>query len=155
MDVYLPIANLSVNALVIVLLGVLGGAIGYATGFGWGGVVAAVVLASAMSVGSYFAGDALVMATSGAKEIDRAQPAERYQQLLNVVEEMRLAGGLPPPRVWVIDDTAPNAFATGRDPRHASAELGTRLWEACVDAVADRLRAIAEHPGDVPVEPAG
>jgi heat shock protein HtpX len=116
-------------AAVIVLLGVLGGAIGYATGFGWGGVVAAVVLASAMSVGSYFAGDALVMATSGAKEIDRAQPADRYQQLLNVVEEMRLAGGLPPPRVWVIDDSAPNAFATGRDPRHASVAVTTGLLD--------------------------
>ena len=116
-------------AAVIVLLGVLGGAIGYATGFGWGGVVAAVVLASAMSAGSYFAGDALVMATSGAKEIDRAQPPDRYQQLLNVVEEMRLAGGLPPPRVWVIDDSAPNAFATGRDPRHASVAVTTGLLD--------------------------
>jgi len=116
-------------AVVIVLLGVLGGAIGYATGFGWGGVVAAVVLASAMSVGSWFAGDALVMATSGATEVDRAKPAERYQQLLNVVEEMRLAGGLPPPRVWVIDDSAPNAFATGRDPRHASVAVTTGLLD--------------------------
>ena len=116
-------------AAVIVLLGALGGAIGYATGFGWVGVVAAVVLASAMSVGSYFAGDALVMATSGAKEIDRAQPPDRYQQLLNVVEEMRLAGGLPPPRVWVIEDSAPNAFATGRDPKHASVAVTTGLLD--------------------------
>lgn len=114
---------------VIVLLGVLGGAIGYATGFGWGGVAAAVVLASAMSAGSWFAGDALVMATSGAKEIDRAQAPDRYQQLLNVVEEMRLAGGLPPPRVWVIDDSAPNAFATGRDPQHASVAVTTGLLD--------------------------
>lgn len=114
---------------VIVLLGVLGGAIGYATGFGWGGVVAAVLLASAMSAGSWFAGDALVMATSGAKEIDRAQAPDRYQQLRNVVEEMRLAGGLPPPRVWVIDDSAPNAFATGRDPQHASVAVTTGLLD--------------------------
>ncbi|MDQ2673043.1 MAG: M48 family metallopeptidase, partial [Chloroflexota bacterium] len=116
-------------AVVIVLLGLLGGAIGYATGFGWGGVVFAVIIASAMSVGSFFAGDALVMATSGAREIDRTTPPERYQQLLNVVEEMRLAGGLPPPRVWVIDDTAPNAFATGRDPKHASLAVTTGLLQ--------------------------
>jgi heat shock protein HtpX len=116
-------------AVVIILLGVLGGAIGYATGFGWGGVVAAVVLASAMSAGSWFAGDALVMATSGAKEIDRSRPPDSYQQLLNVVEEMRLAGGLPPPRVWVIDDSAPNAFATGRDPQHASVAVTTGLLD--------------------------
>jgi heat shock protein HtpX len=115
--------------IVIVLLGVLGGAIGYATGFGWGGVAFAVVIATAMSIGSFFAGDALVMATSGAREIDRAKPAEQYQQLLNVVEEMRLAGGLPPPRVWIIDDTAPNAFATGRDAEHASVAVTTGLLQ--------------------------
>jgi heat shock protein HtpX len=116
-------------AVVIVLLGVLGGAIGYATGFGWGGVIGAVGVAVVMSVGSFFAGDALVMATSGAREIDRANPAERYRQLANVVEEMRLASGLPPPRLWVIDDSAPNAFATGRDPQHASVAVTTGLLD--------------------------
>jgi heat shock protein HtpX len=116
-------------AAVIVVLGLLGGAIGYASGFGWGGVVMAVLVAGALSVGSFFAGDALVMATSGAREIDRAKPADRYQQLVNVVEEMRLAGGLPPPRIWVIEDSAPNAFATGRDPRHASVAVTTGLLD--------------------------
>ena len=116
-------------AAVVVVLGLLGGAIGYASGFGWGGVVLAVVIAAALSAGSFFAGDALVMATSGAREIDRAKPADRYQQLVNVVEEMRLAGGLPPPRIWVIEDSAPNAFATGRDPRHASVAVTTGLLD--------------------------
>ena len=116
-------------AVVIVVLGLLGGAIGYASGFGWGGVVMALVVGTAMSVGSFFAGDALVMATSGAREVDRLKPPDRYQQLLNVVEEMRLAGGLPPPRVWVIEDSAPNAFATGRDPQHASVAVTTGLLD--------------------------
>ena len=116
-------------AVVIVVLGLLGGAIGYATGFGWGGLVLALGLATAMSIGSWFAGDALVMATSGAREIDRAQPAEPFTQFVNVVEEMRLAGGLPPPRLWVIDDSAPNAFATGRDPEHASVAVTTGLLD--------------------------
>jgi heat shock protein HtpX len=114
-------------ALVILLLGALGGAIGYATDIGWLGVVIAVVIAALMSIGSYFAGDALVMATSGAREVDRAKPPDEYRQLLNVVTEMSLAGGLPMPRVWVIDDTAPNAFATGRDPKHASVAATTGL----------------------------
>ncbi|MDQ2690006.1 MAG: M48 family metallopeptidase [Chloroflexota bacterium] len=114
---------------VAIVLAALGGAIGYATGFGWGGVALALVVAAVMSVGSIFAGDALVMATSGAREIDRVQPPDRYRQLMNVVEEMRLAGGLPPPRVWVIDDSAPNAFATGRDPKHASVAVTTGLLE--------------------------
>lgn len=116
-------------AIVIIVLGVLGGVIGFATGFGWGGVVAAVVLATVMSLGSWFAGDALVMATSGAREVDRAKPADRYEQLVNVVGEMRLAGGLPQPRIWVIDDSAPNAFATGRDREHASIAVTTGLLD--------------------------
>jgi heat shock protein HtpX len=82
-----------------------------------------------MSVGSFFAGDALVMATSGAKELDRANPGEGHKQLVNVVTEMSLAGGLPMPRVWIIDDSAPNAFATGRDPRHASVAVTTGLLD--------------------------
>ena len=116
-------------AIVVVVLGALGGAIGYATGFGWLGVVLAVAVATALSIGSFFAGDALVMATSGAREIDRANPPDQYRQLVNIVEEMRLAGGLPPPRIWVIDDSAPNAFATGRDPRHASLAVTTGLLQ--------------------------
>jgi heat shock protein HtpX len=114
-------------AIVIVVLGVLGGVIGYATGIGWGGLVAAVVLAVVMSIGSYYAGDALVMATSGAHQLDVANPPDQYKQLVNVVTEMSIAGGLPMPRVWVIDDTAPNAFATGRDPQHASVAATTGL----------------------------
>jgi heat shock protein HtpX len=116
-------------AAVVVVLGVLGGAIGYATGIGWVGIVMAMALAGVMSVGSYFAGDALVMATSGAKEIDRANPGEGHRQLINVVTEMSLAGGLPMPRVFIIDDSAPNAFATGRDPRHASVAVTTGLLD--------------------------
>ncbi|MGZ8475934.1 MAG: M48 family metalloprotease [Candidatus Limnocylindria bacterium] len=111
------------------VLGALGAAIGYATGFGWGGIVIALVVAAVMSVGSYFAGDALVMATSSAKELDRANPGEGHKQLINVVTEMSLAGGLPMPRVWIIDDSAPNAFATGRDPKHASVAVTTGLLD--------------------------
>jgi heat shock protein HtpX len=114
---------------VMLVLGALGGAIGYATGIGWGGIVAAVVLAMVLSIGSYFAGDALVMATSGAREVNVANPPDPYRQLVNVVTEMSLAGGLPMPRVWIIDDSAPNAFATGRDPKHASIAATTGLLE--------------------------
>jgi heat shock protein HtpX len=116
-------------AVVIVVLGLLGGAVGYATGFGWYGLVLALGVAIAMAVGSWYAGDALVMATSAAQEIDRANPPEPFSQLVNVVEEMRLAGGLPLPRLWVIDDSAPNAFATGRDPEHASVAVTTGLLD--------------------------
>ncbi len=117
-------------AVVILVLGALGGAVGYTTGLGATGIIVALAVAVAMALGSWFAGDALVMATSGAREIDLAQaPPERYRQLVNIVEEMRLAGGLPRPRVWIIDDSAPNAFATGRDPKHASVAVTTGLLD--------------------------
>jgi heat shock protein HtpX len=114
---------------VIVVLGVLGGAIGYATGFGWGGVIVAVVIATLMSVGSFYAGDSLVLASSGAKEVPVGNPPEQYKQFVNVVTEMSLASGMPMPKVYVIDDTAPNAFATGRDPKHASIAATTGLLQ--------------------------
>src|SRR5262245_14356897 len=104
---------------VTVLLAVLGFAIGYGTTGGvngaFGVTTGAIVLAMLLSVGSYFAGDQLVLATSGAKEVNE----QSAPQLMNVVREMSLAAGVPMPKVYVIDDTAPNAFATGRDPNHA------------------------------------
>jgi len=89
----------------------------------------AVVVAAATSVGAYFAGDRLVLLSSGAKPVDVANPPDRYKQLVNVVTEMKLASGLPMPKVYVIDDSAPNAFATGRDPRHASIAVTTGLLD--------------------------
>jgi heat shock protein HtpX len=114
---------------VAIVLGALGGAIGGATGYGWGGVVLALVVAFFMSIGSYFAGDRLVLLSSGAKEVPQQGTPDQYKQLLNVVTEMSIASGLPMPKVYVIKDSAPNAFATGRDPKHASVAVTTGLLE--------------------------
>jgi heat shock protein HtpX len=92
-------------------------------------VVVALVVAGAMSIGSYFGGDKLVLLSSGAKQVEVANPPDGYKQLVNVVTEMSLAGGTPMPAVYVIHDTAPNAFATGRDPKHASMAVTTGLLE--------------------------
>jgi heat shock protein HtpX len=86
-----------------------------------GGLALAVSLL--LSILAYFNGDDLVLALSGAHEI-------RHQddpQLFNVVEEMAIAAGIPMPRVYLINDPAPNAFATGRDPRHAVVAITTGL----------------------------
>lgn len=111
------------------LLGLLGFAIGYGTtGYAEGGVgvtLLALGLGTVMSLGSYFAGDAIVLRVSGAQQVDE----KTAPQLLNVVRELSLAAGLPMPRVHVINDTAPNAFATGRDPRHASIAITTGLLQ--------------------------
>ena len=114
---------------VTALLAVLGFAIGYGTtGYvegAFGVTTIAIGVAMLMSVGSYFAGDKLVLATSGAKEVTQATAP----QLMNVVQEMALAAGTPMPKVYIIDDTAPNAFATGRDPKHASVAITTGLLQ--------------------------
>jgi heat shock protein HtpX len=117
------------TGLVVVLLGLLGFAIGYAvSGSPEGGVLTtagAVVLGTLAGVGTYVAGDSLVLTVSGAHEVDETQSP----QLMNVVREMAIAANVPMPRVYVIDDTAPNAFATGRDPAHASVAATTGLLE--------------------------
>ena len=114
---------------VIALFGLLGFAIGYAiSGSASGAVVVtvvAVLIGGAAAVGSYFAGDSVVLSVSGAKEVDEASAP----QLLNVVREMAIAANIPMPRVYIIDDTAPNAFATGRDPQHASVAITSGLLE--------------------------
>jgi heat shock protein HtpX len=66
---------------------------------------------------SYYTCDSIVVAVSGAHEAPRNDP--RFKQLYNIIEEMRLASGLPMPKVFFIDDTAINAFATGRNPEHS------------------------------------
>jgi heat shock protein HtpX len=115
--------------LVVGLLALLGFAIGYAlSGSVAGSVVTtagAVGLGALAGVGTYVAGDSLVLAVSGAQEVDETQAP----QLMNVVREMAIAANVPMPRVYLIDDTAPNAFATGRDPAHASVAITTGLLE--------------------------
>jgi heat shock protein HtpX len=73
------------------------------------------ILTIIFAIVSYYNSDKIVVAVSGAKEAPKAQ----YKQLHNVVEELCISSGLPAPRVFVINDPAINAFATGRDPKHA------------------------------------
>ncbi len=114
---------------VVLLLGLLGLTIGWAvTGdpraaIPSTGIAIAVGLIAALF--SYYGGDSLVLSISGAKEIN----AQDAPQLFNVVSEMATAANVPMPRVYVIDDSAPNAFATGRDPTHASVAITTGLLE--------------------------
>ncbi len=114
---------------VVLLLGLLGLLIGWAV---TGDPRAALPsLAIAIGVGlvasfaSYYMGDSLVLASSGAREVS----AQEMPQLWNVVQELTVAASLPMPRVYLIDDTAPNAFATGRDPGHASVAITTGLLQ--------------------------
>lgn len=74
---------------------------------------------------SYFLADRLTLAMSGAREVDKAAAPELYR----TVENLAIAGGLPTPKVYIIDDTSPNAFATGRDPQHAVVAVTSGLLE--------------------------
>ena len=115
--------------ILVAILSVLGFAIGYGTtgqagaGLGWLGIFGVIAIIS--SVVSYFSGDKVVLGVSKARPVT----AEQQPQLINVVTEMALAAAIPMPAVYLIDDTAPNAFATGRDPRHASIAITTGLLE--------------------------
>ena len=108
-------------ALIVVFTGILV-ALGYVVGevFAPGGglamVPAALGLSGVSATASYFAGDNLVLAQSQARELG---PGEE-PQLRNIVETLSIGLGIQPPKIYLIDDTAPNAFATGRDPKHAS-----------------------------------
>jgi heat shock protein HtpX len=114
---------------VTLIFAVLGLAIGYAIVGSLPGAVGVMALALTVGVlsgvGSYFSGDKLVLAVSGARPVDSTSAP----QLLNVVQEMAIAANVPMPAVYVIDDTAPNAFATGRDPAHASIAITTGLLQ--------------------------
>jgi heat shock protein HtpX len=116
-------------AVVVIILGLLGFTIGYAiVGSPTGGLVAtglALAVGSITGLATYFSGDKLVLTVSGAREVDEASAP----QLMNVVREMAIAANVPMPKVYIIDDSAPNAFATGRDPEHASVAITTGLLE--------------------------
>jgi heat shock protein HtpX len=99
---------------------ILLGAVGYALGLIWqlgpAGLVIALVVAIALSIGSYVYGDRVVLASARARPVT----ADEQPRLHNIVDGLSIAAGIPKPRVYVVPEVAPNAFATGRDPEHAS-----------------------------------
>src|SRR6476620_9925335 len=85
----------------------------------------AIVIAIAMAWTSYFASDRIALAASRAKPADGPE----YARYHNLVEGLCIAAGLPKPRLYVVDDPAPNAFATGRNPEHSAIAVTTGLLE--------------------------
>ena len=100
-----------------------------AQGFGYGeigglGIVGfALIMAGLMNFVSYFWSDKIVLGISGAKPISESSHKELYR----TVENLTIAAGLPLPKIYLIDDSAPNAFATGRDPKHAAIAFTTGI----------------------------
>jgi heat shock protein HtpX len=103
----------------------VGAAVGVLIGYGLAGTLIALVISGIVAFASYWKADAIALAVSRARPADPQQ----YQRLHNLVEGLCIASGLPKPRVYIVDDPAPNAFATGRNPRHAAIAVTTGLLE--------------------------
>lgn len=99
----------------LVLIFALTWVFGELTDLGPQGLILAAIIALAMTWGSYYYSDKIVLAISRAKPVKK----EDYPYLYNVVEGLAIAAGLPKPRCYTIDDTAPNAFASGRNPKNS------------------------------------
>jgi heat shock protein HtpX len=117
------------SVLLILAVLVLAGGIGYLFGYFFGGglfgLVLALGIAVVMSFASYRYGDRIVL------RVSRARPAgeQEYPKLHNLVEGLAIAGGIPKPDLYVIPEQAPNAFATGRNPEHASVAVTQGLLD--------------------------
>jgi heat shock protein HtpX len=98
----------------------------------------AALIAFASSLFSYFVGPSMIMAVSRAKKIQKSD----HPQLWNVVEELSLAAGTPLPEIYIIEDTAPNAFATGRNPKNAKVAITTGLL---TKLTRDELQGVMAH----------
>jgi heat shock protein HtpX len=109
----------------VLLVGAVAWAITQLLSFGPVGFVIALVVAGVSAFVSYWKSDAVALAMSRAKPADPTT----YARLHNLVEGLCIASGLPKPRVYVIEDDAPNAFATGRDPKHAAIAVTTGLLQ--------------------------
>jgi heat shock protein HtpX len=109
----------------VAVVALIGFAFGVVFGNGIATTIVALVIGAIVAFTSYWKADKIALAVSRARPADPQQ----YARLHNIVEGLCIAGGLPKPGVYVIDDPAPNAFATGRDPKHAAIAVTTGLLE--------------------------
>lgn len=107
------------------LVALIGFVFGQATDWGYAGLVLALLFAFGMSFGSYWYSDKIVLAISKARPVDR----DIEPHLVNTIEGLAIAAGMPVPKAYVIDDPAPNAFATGRNPENAAIAVTSGLMQ--------------------------
>lgn len=125
---------MAVFLLIIAGLGYIFSAVYGSTGIFWGALVGGAIYALIQ----YFAAAKIALAMNGAHEIQKNDNPRLYR----IVENLSIATGSPMPRVYVIDDPAPNAFATGRDPQHAYVAATTGLIDIMDDT---ELEAVMAH----------
>lgn len=109
----------------VLFIVLLAGVIGYALNEPYLIPLIAFTVAIVMAWTSYFYSDKMVLAISRAKEVKKSDDPELY----NLIDNLCIGAGLPQPKIYIIDDSAPNAFATGRDPKHAVVAVTTGLLQ--------------------------
>ncbi len=105
---------------------------------GYAGLIIAAIIALAMSLSGYYSGDKLALWTAGAKEIKK----EHNPYVFRIIENLCITAGIPVPKIYIINDPCPNAFATGRDPKHASIALTTGIVEKLEN---EELEGVVAH----------
>jgi len=117
------------NLLIALFIGILmlaGYTWGYINGYGYTGLILALVISSIWTLISWQAGSKITLLSLGAHELtDRSQ----FPTLWNTVENLSITAGIPKPKIYIVDDPSPNAFATGKDPDHASVAVTTGLLQ--------------------------
>lgn len=112
-----------------------------AVGEWWGGghgLIIALVLAGVMNLGTYFFSDKIALSMSGAQPVSRDEDPRIYQ----IVERLAAKAGIPVPKIYKIPTSSPNAFATGRNPNHASVAVTQGILELCDD---DEIEGVLAH----------
>ncbi|PKL72480.1 zinc metalloprotease HtpX [Candidatus Kuenenbacteria bacterium HGW-Kuenenbacteria-1] len=117
--------SILIMTLFIIIILALGFVFGKITNYGYNGLIIAIIFSIAMSLFSYFQGDKVALWTAGAKPIEQKDNPYVYQ----MIENLCITAGLPLPKIYLIPDSAPNAFACGRNPKHASIALTTGIVE--------------------------
>ncbi len=121
----------------VVIVG-LGWVIGEYTGTGNAGLIVAVMFSTGMNLIGYFHGDKVALGTAGAKLIQKQDNPRLYR----MIENLAITAGMQTPKVYIIHDPAGNAFATGRDPAHASIAVTTGLMDMLDD---QELQGVLAH----------
>ena len=130
--------NTAIIMLVFVaLIAVIGGLFAYAFG-DWSVAITVLIIAAIYAVVQYFLATSLAVAMTGAKEITKKD----HKRLYSTIENLSITAGLPMPKVYIIEDSAPNAFATGRDPKNAVVAATTGLLDIMDDK---ELTAVMAH----------
>lgn len=139
-------ANKRNTVFIMILFVIIIGAIAFAVNYIWGGgqygdfsiFYAVVIGAGIYTVIQYFLAGRQALAITGAQQIQKADNPRLY----NIVENLSITTGLPMPKVYIIDDPAPNAFSTGRDPKHASVAATTGILDLMDDS---ELQGVMAH----------